>query len=88
MDLQYDRDANTILSIGRPAPKILQWTIKYPGGLVKTEQGAEKIVLAGIAIAIIVSIFLSTTSHRSRPEASSDISVHQQMEKDANNRRY
>lgn len=39
-------------------PKIIQWTIKYSGGLIKDEKQANYVLLGFAAAAIIVSLFL------------------------------
>jgi len=40
------------------APKIIQWVIKYSGGLVKNEKQASYVIFGFVALAIIVSLFL------------------------------
>ena len=39
-------------------PKIIQWTMKYSGGLIKNEKQANYVLLGFVALAIIVSLFL------------------------------
>ena len=39
-------------------PKIIQWVIKYSGGLVKDEKQASYILIGFVVLAIIVSLFL------------------------------
>lgn len=39
-------------------PKIIQWVIKYSGGLIKNEKQAQYVILGFVAIAIIISLFL------------------------------
>lgn len=39
-------------------PKIIQWVIKYSGGLVKDEKQASYVLIGLVALAIIVSLFL------------------------------
>jgi hypothetical protein len=39
-------------------PKIIQWLIKYSGGLIKDEKQAQYVLLGFIVLAIIVSLFL------------------------------
>ena len=39
-------------------PKIIQWTIKYSGGLIKNERQASYTLLGFVALAIIVVLFL------------------------------
>ena len=39
-------------------PKIIQWTIKYSGGLVKDEKQASYVLVGLVALMIIISLFL------------------------------
>jgi predicted PurR-regulated permease PerM len=39
-------------------PKIIQWVIKYSGGLIKNEKQAFHVVLGFIVLVIIISFFL------------------------------
>jgi len=39
-------------------PKIIQWVIKYSGGLIKDEKQAYYVLIGFITIAIIISLFL------------------------------
>ena len=39
-------------------PKIIQWIIKYSGGLVKNEKQASYAVLGIVVLATIISLFL------------------------------
>lgn len=39
-------------------PKIIQWVMRYSGGLVKDEKQAIYVLLGFVAVAIIVSLFL------------------------------
>jgi len=39
-------------------PKIIQWVIRYSGGLVKDEKQASYVLIGFVAVAIIVSLFL------------------------------
>jgi hypothetical protein len=39
-------------------PKIIQWVIKYSGGLIKNEKQAVYILLGFIVFVVIVSLFL------------------------------
>ena len=45
-------------SFETPAPKIVQWVIKYSGGYVKDEKQASYVLIGFVAVAIIVSLFL------------------------------
>ena len=50
-------------------PKIIQWVIKYSGGLIKNEKQAQYVLIGFVAVAIIISLFLfynSVTSNRSQ----------------------
>ena len=46
-------------SFQTPTPKIVEWVIKYSGGLVKDEKQANYFLIGFATVAIIVSIFLS-----------------------------
>ncbi|MFY9461906.1 MAG: hypothetical protein WAP51_01755 [Candidatus Sungiibacteriota bacterium] len=39
-------------------PKIIQWVVKYSGGLIKDEKQAAYVLFGIITLAIIVSLFL------------------------------
>lgn len=39
-------------------PKIIQWTMKYSGGLIKNEKQAQYAILGFVVAAIIISLFL------------------------------
>jgi len=39
-------------------PKIIQWTIKYSGGLIKSEKQANYVLIGFVVAAIIISLFL------------------------------
>jgi len=39
-------------------PKIIQWVIRYSGGLVKDEKQANYVLIGLVALAIIISLFL------------------------------
>ncbi len=39
-------------------PKIIQWTTKYSGGLIKNEKQAQYALLGFVGVAIIISLFL------------------------------
>jgi len=45
-------------SFQTPTPKIIQWVIKYSGGLVKDKKTANYILIGFVALAIIISLFL------------------------------
>ncbi|MDA1335195.1 MAG: hypothetical protein O2794_04290 [bacterium] len=45
-------------SFQTPTPKIVQWVIKYSGGLVKDEKQANYVLIGFVAVAIIISLFL------------------------------
>ncbi len=40
------------------APKIIQWTTKYSGGLIKNEKQAQYALLGFVVLVIIISLFL------------------------------
>ncbi len=39
-------------------PKVVQWTMKYSGGLIKNKNQAQYALLGFVVVAIIVSLFL------------------------------
>lgn len=39
-------------------PKIIQWVIKYSGGLVKDEKQASYVILGFVALAIVIALVL------------------------------
>jgi len=39
-------------------PKIIQWVIKYSGGLVKDKKQADYVLLGFVVVVIIISLFL------------------------------
>lgn len=48
----------SVQSFQIPTPKIIEWVIKYSGGLVKDEKQASYILIGFVAVAIILSVFL------------------------------
>ncbi len=48
----------TTRSFETPTPKIVQWVIKYSGGLIKDENQANYVLIGFVVLAIIVSMFL------------------------------
>ena len=42
----------------RGTPKVIQWVIKYSGGLVKDKKQAQYVLLGFVVLVIIVSLFL------------------------------
>jgi len=39
-------------------PKIIQWVIKYSGGLIKDEKQASYVLIGFVAVAIVIVLFL------------------------------
>ncbi len=39
-------------------PKVIQWTMKYSGGLIKNKNQAQYVLLGFVILAIIISLFL------------------------------
>jgi len=39
-------------------PKIIQWVIRYSGGLVKDEKQASYVLIGFVVVAVIVTLFL------------------------------
>ena len=50
-------------------PKIIQWVMKYSGGLIKDEKQANYVLLGFVAVAIIVSLFLFFGGEKAKIEA-------------------
>ncbi|MCR4334278.1 MAG: hypothetical protein NUV47_00910 [Patescibacteria group bacterium] len=46
------------LSTQTPVPKMVQWVIKYSGGIIKNENQANYVLIAFAVIAIVISLFL------------------------------
>lgn len=44
-------------SFQRSTPKIVQWVIKYSGGLVKDEKQANYVLLGFVVVAVVISLF-------------------------------
>jgi len=57
-------------------PKIIQWTIKYSGGLIKNEKQAQYVLLGFIAVIIIVSLFLVFSGEDKETEATPDPTIY------------
>lgn len=61
----FDSDSGT--------PKMIQWVIKYSGGLVKDEKQASHALIGFVTAAIIVALFLIFGKHKAQevftPEA-------------------
>ncbi|PIZ85922.1 hypothetical protein CO033_01895 [Candidatus Nomurabacteria bacterium CG_4_9_14_0_2_um_filter_32_10] len=43
-------------------PKMVQWVIKYSGGIIKEQRQAEYLLLGFVVLAIIISLFLFFTN--------------------------
>jgi len=52
-------------------PKIIQWVIKYSGGLIKDEKQASYVLLslAGLFVIIIIFLFINISGSPSKPPA-------------------
>lgn len=48
-------------------PKIIQWVIKYSGGLVKDEKQASYVLIGFVVLAVVVSLFLIFGGGPSQP---------------------
>jgi hypothetical protein len=48
-------------------PKIIQWVIKYSGGLVKNEKQASYVLIGFVAAAIVITMFLVFGGGPSQP---------------------
>jgi len=51
-------------------PKIIQWVIKYSGGLVKDEKQANYVLIGFVAVAIVIVLFLIFGGGGSNPNPS------------------
>lgn len=49
-------------------PKVIQWIVKYSGGLVKDEKQASYILIGFVAVAIIISLFLFLSESENRSD--------------------
>jgi len=47
-----------VQSFQTQTPKIVQWVMRYSGGLVKDEKQASYVLIGFVVVAIIVSLFL------------------------------
>lgn len=45
-------------------PKVIQWTIKYSGGLIKNKKQAAYFLLAFVVLALIFSFYLVSSGGR------------------------
>ena len=63
--LEGEEFQRTSWAFHKPPPKIVQWVIKYSGGLIKDEKRASYILLGFVAINIIVMLILLTSNGRS-----------------------
>ena len=50
-------------------PKIIQWIIKYSGGLIKNESQAQYVILGFVTLVIIISLFLFFGGEKAEMEA-------------------
>jgi len=39
-------------------PKIIQWVIKYSGGIIKNEKQASYVLIRFVAVAVVIALFL------------------------------
>jgi len=53
-----DESQRTRQSFQTPTPKIVEWVIKYSGGLVKNEKQANYVLLGFVVVAIIVFLMV------------------------------
>ena len=40
------------------SPKVVQWVMKYSGGLIQSEKQANYVLLGLVAVAMVISLFL------------------------------
>ena len=55
-------------SFETPTPKIVQWVIKYSGGLIKDENQANYFLIGFVVVAVIISLFFIFGSGSSKSE--------------------
>jgi len=48
-------------------PKIIQWVIKYSGGLIKDEKQAQYVLLGFIALAVITVVVIAVSGGSNQP---------------------
>ncbi|MBU4479913.1 hypothetical protein KKG48_00515 [Patescibacteria group bacterium] len=58
---------NKVSNTSESTPKIVQWTVKLSGGLIKDERQAQYVLLGFSVIAIIFSSFLILGSGGNKP---------------------
>lgn len=65
----FEEDANLSAGLRRESasPKMVQWTIKYSGGLIKNEKQANYVLLVFVALALIISFFLVSGGDQELP---------------------
>ncbi len=56
--VKFNEEHESMLLYHSDTPKIIQWVIKYSGGLIKNEKQANYILIGFIIIAIIVSLLI------------------------------
>lgn len=49
-------------SFQTPTPKIVEWVIKYSGGLIKDEKQANYILIGFVVLVVIISLMVIFTS--------------------------
>ena len=54
-----------LISKNLETPKIVQWVIKISGGGIKNEKQAQYVLLGFVVAAIVISLFLFTSSKKS-----------------------
>ncbi len=52
----YQQPSRSVFSPETPA--MIQWVMKYSGGLIKDEKQASYVLIGFVAVAIVVSLFL------------------------------
>jgi len=57
-DVQFDTDKYRMPRYKAEPPKVVQWVLKYSGGLVKDQRQAQYVLLGFAALAIIISLVL------------------------------
>lgn len=60
-------------SFQTPTPKIVQWVIKYSGGLIKDEKQANYVLIGFVAVAIVISLFLFFGGGKPKPSSQEQV---------------
>ncbi len=56
--IEFHEDKTSRSHYSKETPKIIQWTIKYSGELIKNKKQANYVLLGFVILAVIISLFL------------------------------